>query len=114
MEQGKGKTVRRLRTPFHLFPGLGKGHGVQQVVSLDAAPAGPVVGDGLAGADVLVVEHLATIVQDAAAGQLTAAAPRPCAHHLTVQGHQLLRTGAERRGAASTRRGTGLGREAAV
>ena len=98
----------------HLFPGLDKGHGVQEVVPLDAAPAGPVVGDGLTGADVFVIEHIATVVQDAATGQLAAPPPGPRADHLAVQGHQQRRARAERRRAAATHRGAGLGREAAV
>jgi len=98
----------------HLLPGLSEGDGVPQVMPLDAAPPGPVVGDGSTRSDVFVVQHVAVVTQDAAAGQLAAAPAGPRADHLAVQRHDRGRARVEVRRAPPADRGTRLGGETAV
>lgn len=95
----------------HLVAGLAEGRGLAQVMAADAAPWRPVVGDALTGPDVLVVQDVAVVIQDATACQLAAAPPRARPNHLTVQGHH--HGGTQARRAPPTGRRTGL-REAAV
>lgn len=75
------------RRRSYLFSGLSEGRGVAEMMTSDAAPASPEVCDGVTGSDVFVIQDVAMVVQDAAAGQLTATPAEPRPHHLAVQRH---------------------------
>lgn len=90
MDLDKHRTMMMIKGTWghpHLVAGLGERRGLAQVMAADAAPLRPVVSDGLAGPDVLVVQYVAVVIQDATACQLAAASPRSRPDHLTVQSH---------------------------
>lgn len=51
----------------HLVAGLCERRGLAQVMTADAAPLRPVVSDRLGGSDVLVIQYVAVVIQDATA-----------------------------------------------
>lgn len=95
-EKGSAPQCSHLAAPVvphasHLAPCNLEGCSIHHVLLPDATPPGPVVHDVAGRKDVLVIEHISMVVDNATSSQGTDMPLGSRAHHFTVNGHHLLR-----------------------
>lgn len=98
----------------YLLSGLGKRHGIQQVMLLYSTPGSSVVCYRPTRLHIFIVQYVTMVTHDATAGEFTIVSTRSSTHHLTVQCHHCRQTWTGTRWTAATSRRTSLRGEATV